>query len=98
MTILTFSCGVLNAIIYVNIGIQILHNQIECSHTLLTVNKFINAIYVFDYDRLKTVLLAIWNFVDVFKEMFNFVFSPAIASLICLYCEFTCYFANNFRD
>ena len=39
---------------------------------------------------------AIWNFVDVFKEMFNFVFSPAIASLICLYCEFTCYFANNF--
>ena len=37
MSILTFSCGVFNAIVYVNISIQILHDQIECSQTLLTV-------------------------------------------------------------
>ena len=96
MIILTFSCGVLNTIINVYKVIQILHNQIECSHTLLAINQFILAIHVFDYDGLKAILLSIRNFVDVFKEMLNFVFSPAIASLVCLYSEITFYFANNF--
>ena len=63
---------------------------------MLTVNQFIYVIYVFDYDWLKAVLLTIWDFVDVFKEMLNFVFSPSVASLICFYCETTCYFAYYF--
>ena len=96
MPIFALSCSVFYAKFYINVGIQILHNQIESCQALLTVNQFISIIHVFHNNRLETILLTIRNFVDIFKKIFNFIFSPTIASLICLYCEFTSYFAYDF--
>ena len=96
MSIFALSCSVFYAKFYINVGIQILHNQIESCQALLPVNQFISIIHVFHNNRLETILLTIRNFVDIFKKIFNFIFSPTIASLICLYCEFTSYFAYDF--
>ena len=44
MPIFALSCSVFYAKFYINVGIQILHNQIESCQALLPVNQFISII------------------------------------------------------